>query len=81
MLVIWLVFSPFIGALIAYILGRHNETARDCFAIVLTVLELVLAVVLAFVHSGGLFLQFGGFLVTGLSFEVNGFKRFQLGKW
>lgn len=74
MLVIWLVFSPFIGALIAYILGRHNETARDCFAIVLTVLELVLAVVLAFVHSGGLFLQFGGFLVTGLSFEVNGFK-------
>ena len=74
MLVVWLVFSPFIGALIAYILGRRNEKARDCFAIVLTALELVLAVVLAFVHSGGFFLQFSGFLVTGLSFEVNGFK-------
>lgn len=74
MLVVWLVFSPFIGALIAYILGRHNEKARDCFAIALTALELVLAVVLAVVHSGGIFLQFGGFLVTGLSFEVNGFK-------
>ena len=74
MLVVWLVFSPFIGALIAYILGRRNEKARDCFAIVLTALELVLAVVLAFVHSGGAFLQMGGFLVTGLSFEVNGFK-------
>ena len=74
MLVVWLVFSPFIGALIAYILGRRNEKARDCFAIVLTSLELVLAVVLAFVHSGGAFLQMGGFLVTGLSFEVNGFK-------
>ena len=44
------------------------------FAIVLTALELVLAVVLAFVHSGGTFLQVSGFLVTGLSFEVNGFK-------
>ena len=32
MLVVWLVFSPFIGALIAYILGRRNEKARDCFA-------------------------------------------------
>ena len=74
MLVLWLVFSPFVGALIAYILGRHNEKARDCFAIALTDLELVLAVVLAVVHSGGIFLQFGGFLVTGLSFEVNGFK-------
>ena len=74
MLVVWLVFSPFIGALIAYILGRRNEKARDCFAIVLTALELVLAVVLAFVHSGGSFLQVSGFLVTGLSFEVNGFK-------
>ena len=74
MLVVWLVFSPFIGALIAYILGRRNEKARDCFAIVLTALELVLAVVLAFVHSGGFFLQVSGFLVTGLSFEVNGFK-------
>ena len=74
MLVLWLVFSPFVGALIAYILGRHNEKARDCFAIALTALELVLAVVLAVVHSGGIFLQFGGFLVTGLSFEVNGFK-------
>ena len=74
MLVVWLVFSPFIGALIAYILGRRNEKARDCFAIVLTALELVLAVVLAFVHSGGPFLQVSGFLVTGLSFEVNGFK-------
>ena len=74
MLVVWLVFSPFIGALIAYILGRRNEKARDCFAIVLTALELVLAVVLAFVHSGGFFLQFSGFLGTGLSFEVNGFK-------
>ena len=74
MLVVWLVFSPFIGALIAYILGRRNEKVRDCFAIVLTALELVLAVVLAFVHSGGAFLQMGGFLVTGLSFEVNGFK-------
>ena len=74
MLVVWLVFSPFIGAPIAYILGRRNEKARDCFAIVLTALELVLAVVLAFVHSGGTFLQVSGFLVTGLSFEVNGFK-------
>lgn len=74
MLVVWLVFSPFIGALIAYILGRRNEKARDCFAIMLTALELVLAVVLAFVHSGGSFLQVSGFLVTGLSFEVNGFK-------
>ena len=74
MLVVWLVFSPFVGALIAYILGRYNEKARDCFAIALTALELVLAVVLAVVHSGGIFLQFGGFLVTGLSFEVNGFK-------
>ena len=74
MLVVWLVFSPFIGALIAYMLGRRNEKARDCFAIVLTALELVLAVVLAFVHRGGTFLQVSGFLVTGLSFEVNGFK-------
>lgn len=62
MLVVWLVFSPFIGALIAYILGRRNEKARDCFAIVLTALELVLAVVLAFVHSGGLSCRWAVFL-------------------
>lgn len=74
MLVLWLVFSPFIGALIAYGLGRRHEKARDYFAIALTALELVLAVVLALFHSGGSFQQYSGFLVTGLSFEVDGFK-------
>ena len=74
MLVLWLVFCPMIGALIAYVLGRHNGKARDGFVIVLTILELVLSIVLAFIHSGGAFWQYDGFLVTGLSFEVNGFK-------
>ena len=54
MLVLWLVFCPMIGALIAYVLGRHNGKARDGFVIVLTILELVLSIVLAFIHSGGL---------------------------
>ena len=74
MLVLWLVFSPFIGAFIAYVLGRRHEKARDVFAIALTALELVLAVVLAVFCSGGSFQQYSGFLVTGLSFEVDGFK-------
>ena len=73
MLVLWLVFCPMIGALIAYILGRHNGKARDGFVIALTILELVLSIVLAFIHSSGAFWQYDGFLVTGISFEVNGF--------
>lgn len=74
MLVLWLVFSPFIGAFIAYGLGRRHEKARDVFVIALTALELALTIVLAILQSGGSFQQYGGFLVTGLSFEVNGFK-------
>ncbi len=74
MLVLWLVFSPFIGAFIAYGLGRRHERARDLFAIGLTVLELALAVLLAFLYHEGYSLSLGGFLVTGLSFEADGFK-------
>ena len=74
MLVLWLVFSPFAGAFIAYGIGRRSEKARDWFAIALTVQELVLAIVLAVLYSGGAQVSAGGFLISGLSFEVNGFK-------
>ena len=74
MLILWLVFSPFAGALIAYVIDMYSERARDMFSIVLVLQELVSAIVLAVLYSRGASFQFGGFILSGLSFEVNGFK-------
>ena len=74
MLILWLVFSPFAGALIAYVIDMYSERARDMFSIVLVLQELVSAIFLAVLYSRGASFQFGGFILSGLSFEVNGFK-------
>lgn len=74
MLILWLVFSPFAGALIAYVIDMYSERARDMFSIVLVLQELVSAIFLAVLYSRGASFQVGGFILSGLSFEVNGFK-------
>ena len=74
MLVLWLVFSPFAGAVLSYVLGRKHEKLRDLSAIGFTVLELVLTILLAVLYHGGYSLRLGGFLVSGLSFQADGFR-------
>ena len=74
MLILLLVFAPFAGALISYIIGLRNEEARDRFVIAAALLELAAAAAAAFVYHGGALWEYPGFLVQGLSFKADGFR-------
>ena len=43
MLILCMVFGPFLCGILSYLIGRKNENVRDIFVIVVTGAELVLA--------------------------------------
>ena len=75
-----LVFYPFLGALVSFMLGKKNETWRDYFADFVTISEFVLMLVTAFVFagkvSGGSALSFVIPQICGLgmTFTLEGFR-------
>ncbi len=71
MMILCMVFGPFICGIIAYMIGRKNENFRDVFVIGVTGAELVLALLL--------FRQLPSFsipdiLAGGLTFTMDGFR-------
>ena len=71
MLIGWLVFGPFLWALLCVLAGNRNEDARDRVAAVAVISELALSVCLLF-HSSAWNLS--GILAGGLTFGNDGFR-------
>ncbi|MCR5294668.1 MAG: complex I subunit 5 family protein [Lachnospiraceae bacterium] len=71
MYILLLVFLPFLEALIAYVLGRRDENARDNFAIACAVLGLIFALLLPVLKPA---LTIPGIFVYGLHFTTDGFR-------
>ena len=71
MLLLCMVFGPFLCGILSYILGKKRENARDWFVIGVTGLELFLSLVLFFRMPS---LKINGILVGGLSFTTDGFR-------
>ena len=61
MLIIIIVFGPFVFAILGWLIGRADEKARDIFVIIVTALELFLTVLLyrALASSPGHILKYG----------------------
>ena len=71
MIIGWLVFGPFLWALLCALAGSRKEEARNLVAAVAAISELVLSVCLLF-HSSAWSLT--GILAGGLSFGNDGFR-------
>ena len=71
-----IVFMPFIGAFLSYIIGRFNKTARNVFADVLVIAELsLLAYLFANFSSENLItLDVDKVCGFGLHFVLSGFR-------
>lgn len=75
-----LVFFPFIGGLLSYIIGRKNENLRDYAANVVTVSEFILAAGIALNYRGSLGspvlaqIQISEICGFGLNFTLDGFR-------
>lgn len=75
-----LVFYPFLGALVSYMIGTKNENLRDYFADFVTISEFVLMLVTALVFagkvSGGSALDFviPEICGLGMTFTLEGFR-------
>ena len=70
------VLWPMLGALLGYLVGRRNKTARDYFADFVSVSEFaVTAALLAGVATGAVYtLSVPGICGWGLSFKLDGFR-------
>ncbi|MGX8714345.1 MAG: complex I subunit 5 family protein [Lachnospiraceae bacterium] len=71
MLILSIVFLPFLCGLCAYLIGRKNESLRDNFVIAAALIELLLCLLLLTSMPS---LRLEGFLVTGMSFMTDGFR-------
>ena len=71
MLILALVFGPFIFGILTYLIGKTNEYAGDLLAAAVTALELALSLVLYFTLPG---VRIDGILCGGLSFTADGFR-------
>jgi len=72
----FLVFFPMIAAVISYLTGRKNKTARDNFVIVSCLITLGVAAmaVLGVINGVVYTLEIPGFCGFGLNFELDGFR-------
>ena len=70
-LLLILVFFPFVSGFAGYLIGRKSKTARDYFAIAATAAEFFMAVGLCFTSGEFFWNWFAGF---GLHFEADGFR-------
>ncbi|MCI7813620.1 MAG: sodium:proton antiporter [Robinsoniella sp.] len=75
-----LVFYPFLGALVCYMMGRKDEKRRDYVADFVTISEFVLMLILAIVFGitgdadGYAQCHVAGICGMGLSFKMDGFR-------
>lgn len=70
------VFTPIIGALLSYLIGRFHKTLRDYFADLLVVAECLAVIYLFATHDTGsaLTCEIPGFAGFGLHFVWDGFR-------
>ena len=75
-LLLVLVLWPMVGALIGYLIGRKNKSARDYFADFVGVSEFILAVYLFWQvsHNGDQTLSIANICDQGLYFKLDGFR-------
>ncbi|MBQ2902544.1 MAG: NADH dehydrogenase [Agathobacter sp.] len=75
-LIYLMVFMPMTGALVSYLIGRKNKTARDYFVAGLTILEFVFAALLVAADVGheGTLVYVPEVCGMGLTFTVDGFR-------
>ena len=71
MLIPFVVFFPFFGAVLTALIGRKNERAGDCLAAAVCAAEFLPAILLLF--RGGEF-RIGGVMAYGISFTTDGFR-------
>ena len=71
MLILCMVFGPFLCGILSYLIGRKNENVRDIFVIVVTGAELVLALLLFREMPS---FSIGKILSGGLTFTTDGFR-------
>ena len=75
-ILLFLVFYPIIGALLSYLIGRFNKTARDYFADFIVVTEFIIFLVLfvRFGTTGSSELYINNICGRGLHFSLDGFR-------
>ncbi|MBQ3559589.1 MAG: sodium:proton antiporter [Agathobacter sp.] len=75
-LIYLMVFMPMAGALVSYLIGRKNKTARDYFVAGLTILEFIFAALLVAADVGheGTLVYVPEVCGMGLTFTVDGFR-------
>ena len=71
MLILMIVFCPFIAGIISYILGRRKEELRDWFVIIASAAELFLTLAL---FKGVHPVAVSGILAEGISFTADAFR-------
>lgn len=77
LILLFLVFFPIIGALLSYIIGRIHKSARDYFAIFITITEFIcFAVLFINIGNGAAITDFtwADFCGRGLHLSLDGFR-------
>ncbi len=73
-LIYLMVFGPIAAAVLSYLIGRKNKTARNIFFGVAVAVEFILAIVLLLTHKQGNMVTVAGFCGLGLNFTADGFR-------
>ena len=73
-LIYLMVFGPIAAAVLSYLIGRKNKTARNIFFGVAVAVEFILAIVLLLTHKQGNIVTVAGFCGLGLNFTADGFR-------
>ncbi len=73
-LIYLLVFGPIAAAVLSYLIGRKNKTARNIFFGVAVAAEFILALMLLVTHKQGHTITVAGFCGLGLNFTADGFR-------
>ena len=72
MLILSIVFAPFLCGILSYLIGKKSETARDYFVILVT--GAILGLTLVLYRNGPASFCIRGVLACGLSFASDGFR-------
>ena len=73
-LIYLMVFGPIAAAVLSYLIGRKNKTARNIFFGVAVAAEFILALMLLVTHKQGHTITVAGFCGLGLNFTADGFR-------
>lgn len=73
LIIFLLVFYPMAGAIISFLIGRKNKTARNFFADFVVVTEFAMMLYTA-LNSQGVHAMFGGICGMGIHFQIEGFR-------